>query len=424
MKIAIFGTGYVGLVTGVCLANLGHEVTCVDVIDEKIAKLKKGEVPIYEPGLAELMAKNSNRLEFTTNAGTAVKEAEVIFIAVGTPAKPDGSADLKYVYEVARTLSQEMDSSKVIVIKSTVPVGTETEISKLIEEHYHGEYAIVSNPEFLREGSAIDDFMKPDRVIIGTSDQKALDVMLQIYEKLDAPMIHTDIRSAQLIKYASNAFLATKISFVNEMAKLAEKYGANIEYIAKGMGYDKRIGHEFLRAGIGYGGSCFPKDVKELIHTGETVGINLEILKAVDDTNDRQKSVPVKKLKDRIKLSGATVAVLGLAFKPNTDDLREAPSLEIIRELLEAGANVKAWDPAAEEAYKKIYPNIEYSKTPEDTLRGADAVIIATEWDQVKNFDLQQVKQLMNTPLVIDGRNAWDKNTAEEVGLDYQGMGK
>ncbi len=424
MNIAIFGTGYVGLVTGVCLAELGNNVTCVDVDEGKIKGLKKGKVPIYEPGLKDLLKKNISRLIFTTDGASAIKKNEIIFIAVGTPSNPDGSANLKYIDEVALEIGKNLKEKKVIVIKSTVPVGTEGRVSEQIKKFYRGNFSIVSNPEFLREGSAISDFMHPDRVVIGGSDQWAVNKVCQIYAPLNCPIVNTDIRSSEIIKYASNAYLATKISFINEMANLADKFGANVEYIAKGMGLDKRIGFEFLNAGLGYGGSCFPKDVKELIHMAHVAGMDMKILEAVDETNTKQKLIPVTKLKDKIKLKGATVAILGLAFKPNTDDLREASSLSIIDALLYEGAKIKAWDPVAEEMCKKIYPDITYSSTPQDALKDADAAVIVTEWDELKNLNLSQVLSLMRNALIIDGRNVLDKAQAKNAGIEYYGIGR
>lgn len=424
MDIAIFGTGYVGLVTGVCLAELGNQVTCVDVDSEKIRKLKRGESPIYEPGLSELLKKNSSRLTFTTNGTLAIEKSEIIFIAVGTPSNPDGSANLKYVEEVAEEIGKNIKTNKIIVIKSTVPVGTEKTVSEIIKKYYKGKFSIVSNPEFLREGSAINDFMHPDRIVLGTNDHESLDKMDKLYEPLNAPIIHTDIRSSEIIKYASNAYLATKISFINEMANLADKFGANIEYIAKGMGSDSRIGSAFLDAGLGYGGSCFPKDVKELIHTAHIVGIDMKILEAVDETNTKQKLIPVTKLKNKINLKDAVVAILGLAFKPNTDDLREASSLSIIGALLYEGAKIKAWDPVASGLCKKIYPTLEYSDTPEEALKDADAAVIVTEWEQLKSLDLRKVKKIMKNALIIDGRNVLDKKAALDAKIEYYGIGR
>lgn len=424
MDIAIFGTGYVGLVTGVCLAELGYNVTCVDIDEEKIKRLKAGIIPIYEPGLEDLLKKNSSRLQFTTDGASAIEKNDIIFIAVGTPSNPDGSANLQYITEVALKIGKHIKSKKIIVIKSTVPVGTENMVSETIKKNYSGTFTIVSNPEFLREGSAISDFMKPDRIVIGTDDIDAFEKLSKVYEPLNAVIIDTDIRSAEIIKYASNAFLATKISFVNEMANLADKFGANIESIVKGMGNDKRIGFEFLDAGLGYGGSCFPKDVKELIHTAHIAGMDMKILEAVDETNTKQKLIPVVRLRSKINLKGATIAILGLAFKPNTDDLREASSLSIIDALLYEGAKLKAWDPVAAGLCKKIYPQIEYCKTPESTLEGADGAVIVTEWDGLKKLDLKQVKKLMKKALIIDGRNVLSKTEAKAAGIEYSGIGR
>lgn len=424
MDIAIFGTGYVGLVTGVCLSELGHNVICVDVDPEKIKKLKSGKATIYEPGLDDLLKKNLSRLTFTTDGPGAIDKSKIIFIAVGTPSNPDGSANLKYVEEVAQELGKNLKTDKIIVIKSTVPVGTEGMVSEIIRKFYKGKFTVVSNPEFLREGCAISDFMHPDRIVIGTNDHEALDEMTKLYEPLNAPMVHTDIRSSELIKYASNAFLATKISFINEMANLADKFGANVEFIAKGMGYDKRIGFEFLKAGLGYGGSCFPKDVKELIHTAHIAGMDMKILEAVDQTNSKQKLIPLTKLKAKIKLKGAAVAILGLAFKPDTDDLREASSIAIIDALLYEGAKIRAWDPVAKEACKKIYPDINYTDTPGEALKDADAAVIITEWEQLRDLDCKKVKKLMKNALIIDGRNVLDKARAQEAGIEYFGIGR
>ncbi len=424
-KISIFGTGYVGLVTGICFAELGNYVVCVDIDKNKISGLKKGKIPIYEPGLEELLKKNISKLEFTTDGASAIKKTEIIFIAVGTPQGKNGGADLKYVEAVAEDIGKNMQGPKIIVIKSTVPVGSEIKIAEIIKKHYKGEFTIVSNPEFLREGSAIKDFLHPDRVIIGSSHQGVADALVKLYEPLNAPIFSTDLRSAQLIKYASNAYLATKISFMNEMANLAEKLDANIENIALGMGYDKRIGSDFLRAGVGYGGSCFPKDVKELIYTARLNGSDLKILDAVEVVNDIQKVIPVKKLKEKLgKLDGAKVAILGLSFKPNTDDLREAPSLAIIRQLLNFQVAIKAWDPVSISEAKKIFPQIEYFTDIYKALEGVDGAIIVTEWDEIKKIDLKKVKELMKKPIIIDGRNVLNQKEVKKLGFEYSGIGR
>src|SRR3990167_5415219 len=347
MKISIFGTGYVGLVTGTCLANLGHEVNCVDIDLDKINKLNKGVIPIYEPGLSGLIVKNKSKLTFTTDPSNAVKNSKIIFIAVGTPQREDGSADLQYVKSVAEEIAQHINSYKVIVIKSTVPVGTSDLVENIIRTKFNGEFDVVSNPEFLKEGSAIDDFANTDRIVIGSKNKKAAQLVQKMYEKLKCPFVVTDRRSSELIKYASNAFLATKISFINSIANLSEKVGADITDIARGIGFDKRINPHFLNAGIGYGGSCFPKDVKALIFTAKDYNSNLELLSVVDKLNENQKQIVVKKLEQKLSLQSAKIAILGLAFKPNTDDIREAPSLTIIKELLKKGAKLSAWDPVA-----------------------------------------------------------------------------
>lgn len=423
-KITIFGTGYVGLVTGVCLSEIGNRVICIDIDEEKIKNLQKGILPIYEPGLEELLKKNQKRLEFTTDASYGILNSDIIFIAVGTPQGKDGGADLRYVEDVAKVIGKNINERKIIVIKSTVPVGSEVRIKEIIKEHYSGDFVIASNPEFLREGSAIEDFMHPDRVVIGTIAEGVADELAEIYKALKAPIINTDIRSAQLIKYASNAFLATKISFINEIANLSEKLGGNVENIARGMGLDKRIGANFLNAGVGYGGSCFPKDVKELIYSARLNGADLKILEAVEKVNEAQKVIPVKKLKDRLNINGATIAILGLTFKPKTDDLRDAPSLVIINQLLDMGAKIKAWDPLGIEGTKKIYPSVKYFEDIYEALKGADAAILVTEWDEIKNLDLGKVKRLMKKLIIIDGRNVLDKKQAKNLGFDYSGIGR
>lgn len=424
MKLTFFGVGYVGLVSGVCLADLGNEVTLVGRNEVKIEDLKKGIVPIYEPGLDKLIKKNRENLHFTTNSASAIKASEVLFVAVGTPSNKDGSCDLSQVEDVSKIIAQHIDKPKVIVIKSTVPVGSDEMIRKIIKSKYKGDFSIASNPEFLREGSAISDFMKPDRVVIGTEDEWSKKVLDKIYRAQKVPIIHTDIRSAQLIKYASNAFLATKITFINEMANFAEKVGGNIEKIAEGMGYDKRIGSEFLKAGIGYGGSCFPKDVKELIFAGKSHNSPFHVLQAVDEVNNKQKIKPVEKLEKMMNLKDKTVGVIGLSFKPNTDDIRDASSIDILFALLKKGAKIKTWDPIAEQRMQTIFPKIEYCPTPYEALAKVDAAIIVTEWDETIKLDLKKVKKLMKKPVIIDGRNCLDKETALKLGFKYQGIGR
>lgn len=424
MKVAIFGTGYVGLVTGVCLADLGHIVTCIDTNEEKIEFLNQGKVPIYEPGLEELIIKNRSRLYFTTDFKKPIQDAEVIFIAVGTPQGEDGSADLNYVKNVALSIASEIKEFKVIVVKSTVPVGTGDMIEEIISEKFTQSFAVVSNPEFLREGTAIHDFRYPDRIVVGTLNQQAVKVMEKLYEKLEAPFVVTDRYSSELIKYASNAFLATKISFINSIANLSEKVGADIDSIALGMGMDHRIGPHFLKAGIGYGGSCFPKDVQALIYSGKQQGVEVDLLESVERVNKSQKELVVKKLSEKIKLEGKKVAILGLSFKPDTDDLREAPSLVIIDQLQKKGVDIFAWDPIAEEVCRKIYPDIQYCPSPYEALTNAEAAIIVTEWNEVKELDLKKVKELMKTPLLFDGRNVFERDEVEKLGIEYMGVGR
>lgn len=424
MKLSFFGVGYVGLVTGVCLADIGHEVMLAGRSPQKIEGLKKGIIPIYELGLDKLIKKNKKRLSFTTDPKEAVDFADVLFIAVGTPSNSDGSCDLSQIEEVSKSIGQYINCPKIIVLKSTVPVGSEEIVQKIISKYSKEKISIVSNPEFLKEGTAIGDFMFPDRVVIGSDDLKSLKTLEEIYQPLKTTILKTDIKSAQLIKYASNAFLATKISFINEIANLSEKVGANIESVAEGMGLDKRIGSLFLKAGLGYGGSCFPKDVKELMHSSKKNGITLKILEAVEEVNKKQKTLVVKKLVKKIKLNGKKIAVLGLAFKPNTDDLREAASLSVIKELLKGGARVFAWDPAAESNFKNLGLKVTCCSNPYETLKGADAAVLITEWGVLKKLNLKKVKTLMKKPLFIDGRNVFSKEKMKTLGFDYQSIGR
>ncbi|MFH1586827.1 MAG: UDP-glucose/GDP-mannose dehydrogenase family protein [Candidatus Diapherotrites archaeon] len=427
MKVCVVGTGYVGLVAGCCLADLGNEVICVDIDEKKINALKKGEIPIFEPGLAELVERNSRegRLSFTTNLHEAVKDSETIFIAVGTPMSDNGEADMKYVYKVAEDIGKVMNSYKVIINKSTVPVGSGGKVKEIISRHYSGEFDVVSNPEFLREGSAIRDFMEPDRVVIGASSEKAAEIVKGLYAPLKSEILVTDVESAEIIKYASNAFLATKISFINEIANLCEKVGADVETVSRGMGLDKRIGNSFLNAGCGYGGSCFPKDVKAIMHTAKENGLEMNVIRAADEVNKRQKIVPVEKAEEMLgDLKGKNIALLGLAFKPNTDDMRAASSIEIANLLVEKGANVMAFDPVAENEAKKILPNISYGDNFYDALKGADLMIIATEWNEFKEMDLEKAKELMNSPAIVDGRNILNREKALEMGFKYTGIGR
>lgn len=370
-----------------------------------------------------MILKNKERLEFTSDAKGSIESSEIIFIAVGTPQSEDGSCDTSFVTRVAETISECINGRKLIIVKSTVPVGTGKRVEQIIKSKYSGAFAVISNPEFLKEGSAIEDFFRPDRVVIGATDGKAAQEVKNLYEPLKCEFVLTNRESSELIKYASNAFLATKISFINSLANLAEKVGANIKDIEKGMGSDHRIGNQFLKAGLGYGGSCFPKDVKALIHLGRENQQQLEILESVESVNMRQKTIPIKKLKDKIDLKNAKIAVLGLSFKPDTDDIREAPSLEIIQFLLNEQSNVWAWDPIAEPYCQPLFPNVHYCPSPEEALQDADAAVIVTEWEELKKLDLQKIKHLMKEPLIIDGRNILNKNDALKLGIDYLGVG-
>ena len=427
MKISVFGTGYVGLVAGTCLADLGNEVTCVDVDKKKISDLKKGIIPIFEPGLKELVKKNHSekRLFFTIDAKEAVETSEVIFIAVGTPQDKDGRADLKFIFQVAETIGKNANSPKIVVDKSTVPVGTAKKIKEKIMEFSKFEIDVVSNPEFLKEGSALKDFLEPDRVIIGAENKNAVKVIESLYSPLNCEILVTTPESAEMIKYASNAFLAAKISFINEIANLCEKVGADIEEVSKGMGADKRIGKYFLNAGCGYGGSCFPKDVKALQRIAEDAGTELKIVKAVEEVNFSQKTVPVKKLKNEFdSLEGKKIVVLGLAFKPMTDDLREASSIEIIKELVREKARVVAIDSVAKENAKKIIKGIEYSDSIYDAVKNADAIILVTEWNEFLEIDFEKIGALMNSKILVDGRNAYNKEKLKSLGFKYLGIGR
>jgi UDPglucose 6-dehydrogenase len=428
-KVAIIGTGYVGLVTGTCLAELGHKVICVDNNKEKIELLKKGEIPIYEPGLAALVKKNrkKGRLEFSTSIKQAAQSSDIIFIAVNTPSLQDGGADLSFVEACTRELAQHVNKYKLLVEKSTVPVQTGERIAKTLNTMNISSnlLEVASNPEFLREGSAIKDFLKPDRIVIGVESQKAEKLLKALYAKIKAPVVVTDTKSAELIKHASNSFLAMKISYINAIANICEKVGANVEQVSKGMGLDSRIGASFLKAGIGYGGSCFPKDIAAFIKISESLGYDMSLLKATESINNYQKKVVVKKLKEYLwTLKEKTIGVLGLAFKPNTDDLRNAPAIEIIDELLKEGAKVKAYDPVAMDKMKQIQPNIQYCRDSYEVMKGSDALLILTEWDEFKKIELSKVKKYLSAPIVIDGRNLFDPNLMASKGFQYASIGR
>src|SRR3954451_7728328 len=417
MRVAMIGTGYVGLVSGACFADFGHQVTCVDKDRSKIDALERGEMPIYEPGLAELVATNTQagRLKFTTELEPAVAEANAVFIAVGTPSRRgDGHADLSFVYEAAREIARAMEGFTVVITKSTVPVGTGDEVERIIHEtRADCECAVVSNPEFLREGAAIQDFKHPDRIVVGTNHSLAREIMSEIYRPLylnRSPILFTDRRTAELIKYAANAFLATKITFINEIADLAEKVGADVQEIARGIGLDNRIGAKFLHAGPGFGGSCFPKDTRALIKTAQDYDVPMRIVEAVNSVNDTRKRAMARKVAAPFggNLRGKTVAVLGLTFKPNTDDMREAPSIPLITALRDMGATVRAFDPVGMEPAKVEMPDIEYYEDPYSCAAGADALVIVTEWEQFRALDLERLKREMACPVVVDLRNIYD----------------
>ena len=437
MKIAMIGTGYVGLVTGTCFAESGNDVCCVDTNEKKINDLLEGNIPIYEPGLDVLVKRNFNneRLTFTTNIENAVDKSLLLFIAVGTPPDEDGSADLSHVLAVAKSIGQCMKEYKIIVDKSTVPVGTAQLVKKTIQEELDKrgvkiEFDVVSNPEFLKEGNAIDDFMKPDRVVVGCDNVRTGEIMKELYSpfvRTGKPILVMDVASAEMTKYAANAMLATKISFMNDIANLCERLGVDVAQVRQGIGSDSRIGYSFIFPGPGYGGSCFPKDVQAIVKTGEKLGYKLEILSAVESVNNRQKKVLFDKLKRRFgdELKNKTVAVWGLAFKPNTDDMREAPSIVLIKNLLAEGCKVKAYDPEAfKEAYKIFGDKIEYSKKQYAALEGSDALVIVTEWNEFRRPDFDKIKALLKQPIIMDGRNLFDPRKMAEIGFEYEGIGR
>lgn len=429
MKITVAGTGYVGLVTGVCLASKGHQVTCLDVDEEKVKLMQQGISPIYEPGLSELMQEFMENLTFTTDYIKAYKDAEVIFIGVGTPEKSDGSANLSYVYQVAKQIAQTAENDCVVVVKSTVPIGTNDKVEAYIHDKQTNDCKIyiASNPEFLAQGTAVRDTLHASRIVIGTDEKYPADVLMQVYEKFDAPKITVGRRSAEMIKYASNDFLALKISYVNEIANLCETVGADVEEVTLGMGFDKRIGDHFLHAGIGYGGSCFPKDTKALSWLASFNDKEIRTVKAAIEVNDNQKLKLIKKARkyydDFLFLN---VAVLGCTFKPGTDDLREAPSLVNVPLLLEDGAHVRIWDPVGTENFKKRVQNekIQYCENIEETIKDADICFIFTEWEEVRNFDVTKYEELMKCPIVLDGRNCYTLEQFEGTGITYSSIGR
>lgn len=434
MKISVFGTGYVGLVTGVCFAEMGNDVICADIDAGKIARLKDAISPIYEPGLDDLIASNlkSKRIQFSTDLKSAVQESDLLFIAVGTPSGEDGSADLSYVMQVAETITTHINSHKVVINKSTVPVGTAEKVKSILKKQNRCTFDVVSNPEFLREGAAIEDCLKPARVVVGCESEKAQAVMKRLYEpflKSGGPILFMDPPSAELTKYAANAMLATKISLMNEFSRVAEKVGADIELVRRGIGSDPRIGPHFIYAGVGYGGSCFPKDVKALIHIGRTVDEKMSILEEVEATNDLQRKHFFEKLLKQVSdLRGKTIALWGVAFKPGTDDIREAPALDIIRWCVEAGAIVQAFDPVAEKHAKEYFRGKEnqlhFFEDQYEALQGADALCLMTEWKSFREPNFERMKKQMKNPLILDGRNVYSKDVLKENGFQYFSIGR
>jgi len=431
MNLTIVGTGYVGIVTGTGLANLGNEVLCVDVDREKIAKLSSGKLTLYEPGLEEIFLRNfkSGRLKFTTDLESGIKASEIIFICVGTPCNAADEADLSAVEETARLIGRHMEAYKVIVNKSTVPVGTAERVRKIVKENQPGKipFDVVSNPEFLREGAAVKDFENPDRVVIGTDSQRAQELMTALYRSVartNRPIMLTDIKSAEIIKYASNAMLATRISFMNQLSHLCEKTGADIRDVSKGLGLDSRIGSRFLHAGLGFGGSCLPKDVKALISTLKQYGCEADLFEAVNRINERQRNLVIDKLKTVLAIEGSTIAVWGLSFKPKTDDVREAPALAIIETLQQLGARIHAFDPIAMKNARMVLNGVDFFEDPYSTIEGCDALMVVTEWDEFRNIDMGRVKTLLKRPIIVDGRNIYNPKQMQALGFTYLGIGR
>ena len=432
MDIAVIGTGYVGLVTGAGLADFGNDVICVDIDQKKIDALKQGKIPIYEPGLDKIVSRNvsDGRLQFSTDLPEAIRSSRAIFIAVGTPPKPDGSADLRYVEEVARTIARYMNGPKLIVTKSTVPIGTGRMIEQIFAEAGNGHKGtVVSNPEFLREGSAIEDFMKPDRVVVGASDRESVHLMKEIYaplHSLEIPFVVTNVESAELIKYASNGFLATKISFINEIAVLCELLGGDVQDVARGMGLDTRIGSKFLQAGPGFGGSCFPKDTSAVADIARRYGYEFEIMEAVLRVNDNIKQRMVGKVVDALcgNVKGKRIAILGLAFKPETDDMRDSPAIPLINGLQQKGASIRAYDPQAMENAGKIFDRVTFCHDAYQTAEGADALVIATEWNEFRSLNLERIRKLLAQPVIVDLRNVYDPRRMQSEGFTYVSVGR
>jgi len=429
MKLTIIGTGYVGLVTGTCFAEVGHHVICVDSDAKKVEMLKRGGIPIYEPGLEELVQKNvaAGRLSFTNSTAEGVENSDVIFIAVPTPPQPDGSVDLSYIERVARDISGAMTSYKIVVDKSTVPVKTGDKVAETIKRYCKAkvEFDVVSNPEFLREGFAVDDLMKPDRIVVGVRTQRPVAAMKEVYQPFNAPIIITDINSAELIKHASNSFLALKISYINAVSVLCEAAGANVQEVAQGMGLDDRIGRRFLNAGIGFGGSCFPKDLSAFIKISEQVGYDFRLLKEVQRINAEQMDRFLKKITDTLwVLKDKTIGVLGLAFKQNTDDVRSSPAIDLCQRMLKEGATLRVHDPKAMEKARAILPDVTYVEDMNDIAEGCDAIVVATEWDEFKKLDLEKTRKALSAPIMFDGRNLFDPQEMEKLGWIYKSIGR
>lgn len=429
MELAVIGTGYVGLVTGTCFAELGHQVICLDNDLEKIARLKAGQIPIYEPGLEELFHKNrkAGRLQLTDDFKTAIEPSKVIFITVGTPDKGNGETDLSALEAVTRQIGSLMSDYKLIVEKSTVPVQTGERIKEIIRQNNGNRvpFDVASNPEFLREGAAVEDFMNPDRIVVGVENPRAEKILRQLYESFSAPLIVTDVKTAELIKHASNSFLATKISFINAIANVCERVGADVVNVARAIGLDRRIGKDFLNAGIGFGGSCFHKDLASFIHLAEKAGYDFKLLKAVEEINHEQRKLLIRKIENALgTLEGKTVGIWGLAFKPETDDLRNAPSLTLMGKLLAEGAKIKAYDPQAMEKARKIFPQPAYCLDPYEAAQGSDCLVLLTEWDEFKNMDFSVIKAMMKQPVLVDGRNLYDAVQMMRLGFNYIGIGR
>lgn len=432
MHIAVIGTGYVGLVTGACFAEFGVDVTCVDVDKVKVDKLNSGIIPIYEPGLDKIVKKNSEagRLKFTTDIKVAVEQAQVVFLAVGTPPTEDGSPDMSYYQQAAKDVAESINGYKVLVTKSTVPVGTGKWLRDFVTQNLKikTDFGVASNPEFLREGAAIEDFMRPDRVVIGSNEERAVDVMKELYRPLyliETPIVITSLEAAELIKYAANAFLATKITFINEIANLCDAIGCDVHDVARGMGMDRRIGRKFLHPGPGYGGSCFPKDTRALTTVADQFGVETRIVDAVIDANEQQREAMIPKIEKLVgDLTGKNIGILGLSFKPETDDMRESPAIEIINAMIARGAKVKAFDPVAMDEARHFITGIDYADDEYDAIRGADALVIITEWNQFRALDMEKVKALLKTPKIADLRNIYEPEDMRELGFEYVGVGR